>query len=126
MAQTTQRVSNKRWLEAGWDSQRAATDFYRRVWTGALASGVKPGEPIRHFVANVQWLVEGHPYYAQMSANGIKHFTIRPDGRGNHRFVLTDRLGFEHPFSTNVALTGFEEPLREPAVEDKPFEGMTS
>ncbi len=125
MEHTHKRTSKKRWLER-WDSQVAATDFYRRVWVGALDAGIAPGAPLRHFIAEVTWLVEGHPKYAEMSCYGVSHFTIRPDGRGNHRFVLVDSRGDEHPFSTNTALTGFENPLREPTEDDDPFRGMTS
>lgn len=126
MENTHRRTSKKRWLDGGWDSQTAAAGFYRRVWQGALSAGIAPGAPLRHFIANVTWLVEGHPNYVEMSRNGVSHFTIRPDGRGNHRFVLVDGRGDEHPFSTHTALTGFERPLREPVEDDKPFEGMTS
>ena len=75
---------------------------------------------------DLRWLVEGHPKYPAMTAFGIEHFTFQPDGRGNHRFVLVDTQGKEHPFSTVSALTGFDMPLREPPNEDAPLGGLST
>lgn len=126
MENAHRRTSNQRWLERGWDSQVAATNYYRRVWQAALDEGIAPGAPLRQPFGDLTWLVGGHPQYAEMSRHGLSHFTFRPDGRGNHRFVFVDKRGTEHPFSTNTALTGFEYPLREPNEEDAPFRGLTS
>jgi hypothetical protein len=90
----------------------------------ALAAGVQPGQPVVHGANHLHWLVEGHPDYPAMSAAGVAHITIEPDGRGNHRFVLVDKLGKHHPFSTRAALTGRVHPLRRPVNPDAPFKDL--
>lgn len=126
MKNTHKRTSNQRWLELGWSSQTAAADYFRRVWNAQITSGAAPGSPLSPVPSHLMWLVQGHPDYAQISAEGFSHFTLQPDGRGNYRFVFVDRSGTEHPFSTNTALTGFTHPLREPHRDDEPFRGMSS
>jgi hypothetical protein len=111
-------------MSGGWTTLASATVFFRRLWERALAAGVQPGQPLREGTTHLRWLVEGHPDYPTMSAEGISHFTIEPDGRGNHRFVLVDMLGAQHAFSTRAALTGRVRPLRRPADPSKPFKGL--
>ena len=91
-----------------------------------MRNGLRPGDPIIFGEGDLWWLVQGHPEFEAMTIEGFKHFTFRPDGRGNHRFVLVDKIGVEHPFSTYTALTGFERPLKMPGDEEDPFGGMVS
>jgi hypothetical protein len=104
--------------------------YFRRIWKNAIDVGLQPGTDLSDWSLRVhhdlKWLVEGHPLFPSMSVFGIRNFTFRPDGRGNHRFVLVDTQGTEHPFSTVSALTGFETPLREPPKEDDLMGGLTS
>jgi hypothetical protein len=112
-------------LEGGWSTCDAALDFFRRLWSFALEEGLKPGEPLAHGGHVLRWLVEGHPRADEMFHSGINFFTIEPDGRGNHRFVLVDEEGVSHAFSTLDALTGFEDhPLSKNVDREKPFAGI--
>lgn len=119
------RQSSRRWLER-FQSQDAATAYFRRLWQHALRNNLVPGDEIVFGRGDLLWLVQGHPDYAEMTQRGFSHFTFRPDGRGNHRFVLVDAVGKEHPFSTQAALTGFEIPLRVPPGEDDPLGGLST
>ena len=108
------RVSTRRWLAGNWKTQRAATAFFRSIWKTALSQGLRPGDPLTSYALHLSWLVDGHPRREELLRDGVAYFTFRPDGRGNHRFVVVGTNGIEHPFSTTTALTGFEHPLREP------------
>ncbi len=119
------RESARRWKEGGWETHREASGFFRRVWQKALEEGKQAGDSIGPW-HTLLWLVKGHPNYDELSAHGIAYFTFAPDGRGNHRFAIVDKRGEQHPFSTNVALTGFVEPLRLPHDDANPFKGTTS
>lgn len=124
------RESEKRWIAGGWSTQDRAVEHFRRIWTRALVEGLLPGDDLGVWSIrahqDLRWLVEGHPKFRSMTAFGIEHFTFQPDGRGNHRFVLVDTQGKEHPFSTVSALTGFDTPLREAPAEDKPMRGLST
>ncbi len=128
--QNDRRTSKKRWIAGGWSSQDRAVEHFRRIWKRALLDGIVPGDDLGAWNLrahqDLRWLVEGHPKYPAMTAFGIEHFTFQPDGRGNHRFVLVDTQGKEHPFSTVSALTGFDMPLREPPNEDAPLGGLST
>jgi hypothetical protein len=100
--------------------------YFRRLWQHALRNGQKPGERVAFGQSDLMWLVQGHPRFSEMTLRGFSHFTFRPDGRGNHRFVLVDAVGKEHPFSTRTSLTGFETPLRAVPEEDDPLGGLAT
>ena len=110
-----QMKNGKRWLEH-WSTQAKAQEFFRAMWKRELNAGRRHGDRIQGSSdeAMLFWLVRGHPHYPSMVREGFSHFTFAPDGRGNCRFVLIDRKGGRHPFSTLDALRGVSRPLREP------------
>lgn len=102
---------------------RQGQEFFRQMWKKALCDGLRPGQQLREHDLLDQ-LAQGHPDYAEMAEHGVAYFTIQPDGRGNHRFVLVDKRGNHHPFSTLAALRGAKTPLRLPLEAESPFKDL--
>jgi hypothetical protein len=119
------RESKRRWLEREWTFEQA-TAYFRRLWQHHLRNGFRPGDRVTFGEGDLWWLVSGHPEFEAMTVEGFSHFTVRPDGRGNHRFALVDQSGCEHPFSTYTALTGFDRALTEPVGREDPLKDLST
>lgn len=124
------RSSSYRWRDGGWPTFEAAQAAFRAIILDAVRAGHPPGTPLHPvYRPMLEWLLEGHPRAAEMTAGGIAHFTFYETGRdhptGRYGFSVVDNTGVEHPFSLRSALTGFDS-VRFKPDPTSPFYGVTS
>lgn len=112
--------TSKRWREAGWKTYDEAYATFRGLIEHALASGVRPGQPLpldETWHEAMLWLIGGHPHVVEKTSGGVRYFTLHMNESRGHGFSVVDGCGVEHRFSLKVALRG-EEVSHKVRVQD--------